>query len=173
MVPIGKSIDMTLTYRSHAIRIGQLTMGGETPVCIQSMTNTDTNHIDASVEQCIRMIQEGAQLVRLTTQGKREVKSLATIRNLLQAKGFFTPVVADIHFKPDLALDAARVVEKIRINPGNYLKGNSVDELLPRLIQVCKEHGTAMRIGVNHGSLNDSILNRILQRAWSNRPCSS
>ncbi len=160
MVPIGKSIDMTPTYRSHAIQIGHLTMGGETPVCLQSMTNTDTNNIEASVEQCIHMIDKGAQLVRLTTQGKREVKSLAAIRNRLQDKGFKTPVVADIHFKPDLALDAARVVEKIRINPGNYLKGNSVDELLPRLIQVCKEHGTAMRIGVNHGSLNDSILNR-------------
>jgi len=135
-------------------------MGGDAPVCIQSMTNTDTNHIEASVEQCIRMIDKGAELVRLTAQGKREVKSLATIRNLLLEKGLKTPVVADIHFKPDLALDAARVVEKIRINPGNYLKGNSVDDLLPRLIQVCKKHGTAMRIGVNHGSLNDSILNR-------------
>ena len=151
---------MTKTYRSHPIQIGHLTMGGDAPVCIQSMTNTDTNDIAASVEQCVRMINKGAQLVRLTTQGKREVNSLAAIRNLLLDKGLKTPVVADIHFKPDLALDAAREVEKIRINPGNYLKGNSVDELLPRLIMVCKKHGTAMRIGVNHGSLNDSILNR-------------
>ena len=160
MVPTGKLTDMTKTYLSHPIHIGHLAMGGEAPVCIQSMTNTNTNHIEASVEQCIRMIQKGAQLVRLTTQGSREVKSLETIRNLLQAKGLKTPVVADIHFKPDLALEAARVVEKIRINPGNYLKGNSVDLLLPQLIKVCKENGTAMRIGVNHGSLNDSILNR-------------
>jgi (E)-4-hydroxy-3-methylbut-2-enyl-diphosphate synthase len=160
MVPIGKSTDMTKTYRSHAVQIGHLTMGGDAPVCIQSMTNTNTNHIEASVDQCIRMIERGAQMVRLTAQGKREVKSLAAIRNLLLDKGLNTPVVADIHFKPDLALDAARVVEKIRINPGNYLKGNSVDDLLPQLIQVCKKHGTAMRIGVNHGSLNDSILNR-------------
>ncbi len=151
---------MTKTYQSHSIHIGHLTMGGDAPVCIQSMTNTNTNHIEASVDQCIRMIQRGAQLVRLTTQGNREVKSLEAIRNLLQAKGLKTPVVADIHFKPDLALEAARVVEKIRINPGNYLKGNSVDLLLPQLIKVCKENGTAMRIGVNHGSLNDSILNR-------------
>ena len=151
---------MTKTYRSHSIQIGHLIMGGNAPVCIQSMTNTDTNHIEASVEQCVRMVNNGAQLVRLTTQGKREVESLAAIRNLLLDKGLKIPVVADIHFKPDLAMDAAREVEKIRINPGNYLKGNSVDELLPRLIQVCKKHGTAMRIGVNHGSLNDSILNR-------------
>lgn len=151
---------MTKTYRSHAIQIGHLTVGGDAPVRIQSMTNTDTNDIKASVEQCIRMINNGAQLVRLTTQGKRELKSLSAIRKLLLDKGLKTPVVADIHFKPDLALDAARKVEKIRINPGNYLKGDSVEKLLPRLIQVCKKHGTAMRIGVNHGSLNDSILDR-------------
>jgi (E)-4-hydroxy-3-methylbut-2-enyl-diphosphate synthase len=151
---------MTLSYRSHSIQIGPLVLGGESPVCIQSMTNTDTNLVEASVEQCIRMIHQGAQLVRLTTQGKREVKNLEVIRDLLRAKGFNTPLVADIHFKPDLALDAARVVDKIRINPGNYLKGNSVAELLPRLIQVCKENGAAMRIGVNHGSLHEAILKR-------------
>ena len=160
MGPTGKSIDIAVTYRSRSIQIGSLTLGGDAPVCIQSMTNTDTNQVEASVDQCIRMIKQGAQLVRLTCQGNKELKSLATIRTRLLEKGLNTPVVADIHFKPDLALEAARIVEKIRINPGNYLKGNSVDDLLPRLIQVCKENGTAMRIGVNHGSLSEPILNQ-------------
>ncbi|MEN8201715.1 MAG: (E)-4-hydroxy-3-methylbut-2-enyl-diphosphate synthase [Bacteroidota bacterium] len=150
---------MTPTYRSHSISIGSLTLGGVAPVRIQSMTNTDTNDVDASVEQCRRMISAGASLVRLTTQGKREVQNLAVVRNRLRSEGLETPVVADIHFKPGLALEAARVVDKIRINPGNYLKGNTIDATLSELISVCKEEGCAMRIGVNHGSLNESILN--------------
>jgi len=159
MVPTGKSTDMIAAYRSHSFSIGKLTMGGAAPVRIQSMASTDTNDIEASVEQCKRMIASGSELVRLTTQGKREVQSLASIRQLLRADGLETPVVADIHFKPDLALEAARVADKIRINPGNYLKDSSVDATLSELIAVCRESGTAMRIGVNHGSLNESILN--------------
>jgi len=161
MVPTGKSTDMTLIYRSHPVSIGKLTLGGEAPVCIQSMTNTDTNDVEASLEQCIRMISSGASLVRLTTQGTKEVQNLAVIRKRLRSRGLETPLVADIHFKPALAIEAARVVEKIRINPGNYLKGNSVDATLSELIEVCKETGTAIRIGVNHGSLNESIVNKI------------
>lgn len=159
MVPTGKSTDMIPAYRSDAFFIGSLTLGGDAPVRIQSMTTTDTNNVEASVEQCKRMIACGAELVRLTTQGKREVQSLATIRQILRSEGLEAPVVADIHFKPDLAVDAARSVDKIRINPGNYLKGSSVDATLSKLITLCKAHGTAMRIGVNHGSLNESILN--------------
>ena len=87
------------------------------------MTNTDTNDVEASVDQCIRMIEAGAELVRLTTQGRREVESLGKIRETLQKVGYHVPVVADIHFKPELALEAAGVCDKIRINPGNYLKG--------------------------------------------------
>jgi len=159
MVPTGKSGDSSHIYRSHPVKIGSLFLGGDVPVSIQSMTNTDTNNVEASVEQCRRMISGGSSLVRLTTQGKKELKNLALIRNILHAEGLDTPVVADIHFKAGLALEAARVVDKIRINPGNYLKGDLVDAPLTELISVCKETGAAIRIGVNHGSLNESILN--------------
>ena len=104
------------------------------------------------------MIEAGAELVRLTTQGKRELLSLAKIRKMLHSSGFKVPVVADIHFKPELALEAAGLADKIRINPGNYLRGKKIDALLPELIKACREHGTAIRIGVNHGSLDPSIL---------------
>jgi (E)-4-hydroxy-3-methylbut-2-enyl-diphosphate synthase len=146
-------------YRSHPITIGSLQLGGAYPVRIQSMTNTDTNDVKASVAQCIQMIEAGAELVRLTTQGKQEVKSLEKIRKELHRAGYRVPLVADIHFKPGLALEAARVTEKIRINPGNYLKGKSVHDLLPELLKTCREKKTAIRIGVNHGSLDDFILN--------------
>lgn len=145
-------------YRSKAISIGSLQLGGDHPVRIQSMANTDTNDVKASVDQCIRMIDAGAELVRLTTQGKREVQNLEIIRKELHAAGYRIPVVADIHFKPELALDAAAITDKIRINPGNYLRGKSVETLLPELLKVCQEKGTAIRIGVNHGSLDESIL---------------
>lgn len=151
---------MTPTYRSKSISIGPLTLGGSLPVRTQSMTNTDTNQVDASADQCIRMIDAGAHMVRLTTQGKREVLSLGKVMEILRLKGYDTPVVADIHFKPQLALVAARVAEKIRINPGNYLKDASVETLLPKLLHTCKKHNTSIRIGVNHGSLDESILNK-------------
>jgi len=145
-------------YRSNVISIGLLHLGGEHPVRIQSMTNTDTNDIQASLEQSIRMIEAGSELVRLTTQGKREVESLKKIGEELRKAGYDVPLVADIHFKPQLAMEAVRVTEKIRINPGNYIKGGTLDALLPELIRRCKEEGTAIRIGVNHGSLDESIL---------------
>lgn len=149
---------MEVPYRSCPVAIGNLTLGGGEPVRIQSMTNTDTNDVEASVAQCMKMIGAGAEMVRLTTQGKREVKSLAKIRTYLRSRGIHTPLVADIHYTPSLALEAAAVADKIRINPGNYLRGGSVDSLLPGLIKRCREHGTAIRIGVNHGSLDESIL---------------
>lgn len=147
-------------YRSHVISIGSLQMGGYHPVRIQSMTNTDTNDVKASVDQCIRMIDAGAELVRLTTQGKREVHNLVKIRKKLLSAGYRVPVVADIHFKPELALEAAGITDKIRINPGNYLRGKTVETLLPELLKTCRDKGTAIRIGVNHGSLDESILER-------------
>jgi len=147
MEPTGKSIE-----------IAGLELGAKAPVRIQSMCTTDTNEVEASVAQCIRMIEAGAELVRLTTQGSREVKSIARVREALRAKGYATPVVADIHFRPTLALEAAGLVDKIRINPGNYLKGAAVEGLLPQLLFRCKEQGTALRIGVNHGSLAPEIL---------------
>ncbi|MEN8229040.1 MAG: (E)-4-hydroxy-3-methylbut-2-enyl-diphosphate synthase, partial [Bacteroidota bacterium] len=150
---------MTERYRSRTFAIGNLQLGGDEPVCIQSMTNTDTNDVEASVNQCRRMIEAGAQMVRLTTQGKREVSNLSKIRKALHSMGFQIPLVADIHFKPALAIEAARVTDKIRINPGNYLKGKSPGSLLPELLEICREFGTTIRIGVNHGSLDESILN--------------
>jgi len=149
---------MAEPFRSRSITIGDLTLGGNAPVRLQTMTNTDTNDVDASVEQCIRSIEAGAELVRLTTQGSREVVSLARIRDTLDTKGYRVPLIADIHFKPLLALEAANVAHKIRINPGNYLRGQDVDMLLPELLEACKARGTAIRIGVNHGSLDESIL---------------
>lgn len=146
--------------KSSEISIGNLKLGGDQSVQIQSMTNTDTNDVQASLDQCIRMIQAGASLVRLTTQGKKEMENLARIRAELRRLSYDTPVVADIHFKPGLALFAAGKADKIRINPGNYLRGSSPDVLLPKLLEVCKAHGTAIRIGVNHGSLDESILEK-------------
>ncbi len=145
--------------RSTEIDIGKLKLGGEQAVQVQSMTNTDTNDVRASVDQSIRMINAGAALVRLTTQGRKEVENLARIRAGLRNFAYDTPVAADIHFKPGLALFAAAKADKIRINPGNYLRGSSPDVLLPELLETCKAHGTAIRIGVNHGSLDESILN--------------
>jgi (E)-4-hydroxy-3-methylbut-2-enyl-diphosphate synthase len=149
---------MPVLFRSRSITIGNLSLGGDAPVRIQSMTNTSTSQVEATVEQCTRMIRAGAELVRMATQGSREVKSLALIREALWAKGMAVPLVADIHFKPKLALEAARVADKIRINPGNYLGGGPVEEVLPELLQVCKEQGTAIRIGINHGSLAEPVL---------------
>ena len=145
-------------YRSNPLIIKDLHLGGDQPVRIQSMTSTDTNDVQASVDQCIRMIKAGAELVRLTIQGKRELENLKLIRQQLHQEGYNVPLVADIHFKPGLALEAAGVCDKIRINPGNYLKGGTVDVLLPELLTKCREKGTAIRIGVNHGSLDESIL---------------
>jgi (E)-4-hydroxy-3-methylbut-2-enyl-diphosphate synthase len=122
------------------------------------MTNTPTTDEQASVAQCLRMIRAGAQLVRLTTQGKREIKSLERIRAALASRGSDVPVIADIHFNPALAIEAAKVADKIRINPGNYLKGGSIEKLLPPLLETCRSHGTAIRIGVNHGSLDPAIV---------------
>ena len=165
-------------YRSDVIQIGSLTMGGDLPVRVQSMTNTDTLNTASSVSQCIRIIEAGGELVRLTAQGVREAENLAAIKSGLRAAGFETPVCADIHFNPGAAEVAARIVEKVRINPGNYadkrasfIKQELTDSewmaelertrerLLP-LIKICTEYGTAVRIGVNHGSLSDRIMTR-------------
>jgi (E)-4-hydroxy-3-methylbut-2-enyl-diphosphate synthase len=112
---------MSLTpYKSDIIQIGSLTMGGDLPVRVQSMTNTDTLNTASSVSQCIRIIEAGGELVRLTAQGVREAENLAAIKSGLRAAGFETPLCADIHFNPAAAEVAARIVEKVRINPGNY-----------------------------------------------------
>ncbi len=151
---------MTSTYRADAVTIGNITLGGGAPVRLQSMTNTPTHRVSESVAQCVELVKAGADLIRLTTQGKREVAALAAIRNQLTEAGVTVPLVADIHFNPRLALEAAGVADKIRINPGNYLKGMAVDTLLPELLDRCRNTGTALRIGVNHGSLHPTILEK-------------
>jgi (E)-4-hydroxy-3-methylbut-2-enyl-diphosphate synthase len=159
------------------VKIGKLKIGEEHPVLIQSMTNTDTNDIDASVEQCIRIAAAGGQMIRLTVQGLKEVESLMKIRRLLFEKGYNFPLIADVHFNPRVAEEAAKVVEKVRINPGNYTDKNhgkkinfseeeyqegvnTIHEKLKPLLEICKERKTALRIGVNHGSLSDRIMSR-------------
>ena len=161
------------------IQIGTLTMGGNAPVRVQTMANTDTNDVEASVAQAIAAIEAGAELVRFTTQGMREAESLVEIHKRLSAAGYGTPLVADVHFTPDVADFIAQYVEKVRINPGNYIKsikkkGDTSDytdeeffaerELLRqrfvRFLNICKKHNTAIRIGVNHGSLSERMMNR-------------
>ncbi len=159
------------TYRSSEIYIGNLALGGDNPVRIQSMTNTDTNDIDASVSQCKRMIDAGAEMVRLTTQGNREAESLGKVKEELLRAGYSVPVIADVHFNPAVAEKTATLVDKVRINPGNYTekrsglnaeysegsyaKGlNGVRERILPLLDICKANDTALRIGVNHGSLS-------------------
>ena len=159
-------------------RVGNTPMGGNYPIRIQSMTNTDTNNINASVEQAIRMIESGAEYVRLTAQGTKEAENLQFIKESLKQKGYNTPLVADIHYNPKAALIAAKFVDKVRINPGNfvdkradygnldygdvkYQEGlNKIREELIPLLRICKEHNTAIRIGTNHGSLSDRIMSR-------------
>jgi (E)-4-hydroxy-3-methylbut-2-enyl-diphosphate synthase len=165
-------------YISSVIHIGATPLGGNHPIRIQSMTNTDTLDTRASVAQCIRIIESGADYVRLTAQGIREAENLAVIKKELRKAGFDTPLIADIHFNRVAAETAARIVEKVRINPGNYVdkrasfkkieltekKYNEELEqihtkLLP-LINICRENKTVIRIGINHGSLSDRIMNR-------------
>ena len=165
-------------YKSSVVSIGFIPLGGNNPIRIQSMTNTDTLDTKASVAQCIRIIEAGADYVRLTAQGIREAENLAVIKKELRKAGFETPLIADIHFNPVAAETAARLVEKVRINPGNYAdKRASFDKqeftdaeyneelgrihtkLLP-LINICRENKTVIRIGINHGSLSDRIMTR-------------
>lgn len=141
-------------------KIGNVLVGGDSPIVIQTMCNTHTADIEASVEQCVRMHEAGAQLIRLTVQGMNEVIAIGRIKEILRAKGIDTPLVADIHFRSDVALAAAKVVEKVRVNPGNFHKDHSkACEDFRTLIDICKQYGTAIRIGVNHGSLGERITN--------------
>ena len=171
-------MDIQLTYhRRHTTttKVGNLEIGSEHPVRIQTMANTSTNDIDGSVAQANRCFAAGAELLRYTTQGMREVESLAQIHDTLDAT---TPLVADVHFQSDVADAAAKVVEKVRINPGNYIDPARKFKLIDytneeyqaelerlrnrfvQLLDICKEHKTALRIGVNHGSLSDRIMSR-------------
>ncbi len=133
-------------------------MGGQNPIVVQTMCNTHTSDVEASVAQCKRLALAGAQLIRLTVPGLKDVQNLASIKARLRAEGIDTPLVADVHFSSAIAIEAASVVEKVRINPGNFNKDHEQAVLqFARLVEVCKEHGTALRIGLNHGSLGERI----------------
>ena len=145
---------------SIQVKVGNQVIGGGAPILVQTMCNTHTGDVDASVEQCVRLHRSGAQMIRLTVPSIAQVDSLAQIHSRLRNMGIDTPLVADVHFSSEIAIAAAQVVEKVRINPGNFHKDHQkAREQFARLVAVCKEHGTAIRIGLNHGSLGERITN--------------
>ena len=146
--------------KSREVKVAGLTIGGGTPIKIQTMCNTHTQDVMPSVEQCVEMAAAGAELIRLTTQGMKEVEALKEIKKILRERGIETPLVADVHFSSDVAIEVAKVADKVRINPGNFAKEHSVAQSqFARFIEVCKEYNTAVRIGINHGSLGERIIN--------------
>lgn len=164
-------------FTTREVMVGNVGIGGNNPIRVQSMTTTDTMDTEATVAQSIRMIEAGCELVRITAPSMKEANNLQNIKDALRAKGYNTPLVADIHFTPNAAIVAAGIVEKVRVNPGNYADKKKFEEIeytdasyqeeLDRirekftpLVEVCKQHGTAMRIGTNHGSLSDRIMSR-------------
>jgi (E)-4-hydroxy-3-methylbut-2-enyl-diphosphate synthase len=164
-------------YKTREVKIGYVPMGGTNPIRVQSMTTTDTMDTIATVEQSIRIIEAGSDYVRITAPAMKEAVNLEKIKTGLRKRGYGTPLIADIHFTPNAAEHAARVVEKVRVNPGNYADRKKfkifqytdemyeaelerIRERFTPLVKVCKEYGTAMRIGTNHGSLSDRIMNR-------------
>ncbi len=164
-------------FPSRAVKVGSIGIGGENPIRLQSMTTVDTMDTEGTVTESIRMIDAGCELVRITAPSKNEAENLANIKKMLVDKGYNSPLVADIHFTPNAAEIAAKLIEKVRVNPGNYADKKKFEEIdytnetyqaeLERieerftpLVLICKEHGTAMRIGTNHGSLSDRILSR-------------
>lgn len=145
---------------SLTVKVGNVLIGGGNPIVVQTMCNTHTSDVESSVEQCVRLHQAGAQLIRLTVPSLGQVESLRQIKLRLREMGIDTPLVADVHFSSEIAIAAAEVVEKVRINPGNFHKDHEkAKEQFARLVQVCKANGTAIRIGLNHGSLGDRITN--------------
>lgn len=164
--------------QSSPVKVGSIQIGGDSPIRVQSMTTTNTNDTEACVAQAERIIKAGGELVRLTTQGRREAENLKNINAGLRADGYLTPLVADVHFNANVADVAALYAEKVRINPGNYVDPARVfkkieytdeeyaeeikkleDRFVP-FLNICREHHTAVRIGVNHGSLSDRIMSR-------------
>lgn len=142
------------------VKAGNVTIGGEAPIVVQTMCNTHTSDVEASVAQCVRLHEAGAQLIRLTVPSMAQVDSLKEIKSRLRAQGIDTPLVADVHFSSEIAIAAAEVVEKVRINPGNFHKDHEkAREQFAKLVEVCKANSTAIRIGLNHGSLGDRITN--------------
>ncbi len=163
--------------KTKEVKIGDLLLGNFHPIRLQTMTTTDTMDTMATVAQSIRCIEAGAELIRITAPSKKEAENLLNIKNELRKAGFHTPIIADIHFTPNAAEIAARIIEKVRVNPGNYVDKKKfeqidytdaeyveeIDRIRDRftpLVNICKEYGTAMRIGTNHGSLSDRIMSR-------------
>jgi (E)-4-hydroxy-3-methylbut-2-enyl-diphosphate synthase len=176
-LPYSNSLTEYKRFLTREVTCGSVGIGGNNPIRIQSMTTTDTMDTKATVAQSIRMIEAGCELVRITAPSINEAKNLEFIKKELVAAGYHTPLVADIHFTPNAAEYAARIIEKVRVNPGNYADKKKFEEIdytdsayekeLERirnrftpLVKICKEYGTAMRIGTNHGSLSDRILSR-------------
>ncbi len=162
---------------TREVKVGNLLLGANHPIRVQTMTTTDTMDTQATVEQSIRCIEAGAELVRITAPSKNEAENLQNIKDELRKRGYTTPLVADIHFTPNAAEIAARIAEKVRVNPGNYVDKKKFEQIeysdaeyaeeierirerFTPLVLICKEHGTAMRIGTNHGSLSDRIMSR-------------
>ena len=163
--------------KSSVVQVGNIPLGGDYPIRVQSMTTTNTMDTEATIKQSIKMIDAGSEYVRITAPSIKDARNLENIKNGLIKAGYDTPIIADIHFTPNAAMEAAKIVEKVRINPGNFVdrkkfehieySDKSYDDELARirerflpLVQICKEYGTAMRIGSNHGSLSDRILSR-------------
>ena len=164
-------------FKTRVVHIGNVPLGGHNPIRIQSMTNTNTLDTIATVEQCIRLVEAGCEYVRITAPGIKEAENLEKIKKELHNRGLDIPLIADVHFNPQVAEYAAKIVEKVRINPGNYTDKKNFKKLdysdaeyaeeiekirdrISPLIKICKDHGTAIRIGTNHGSLSDRIVSR-------------
>ena len=176
-LPYCNNLSNYSRFQTKEVAVGDVRVGGDQPLRIQSMTTTDTMDTMGTVEQSIRMIDAGCEIVRITAPSKKEAENLKNIKYELHRRGYKTPLVAEIHFTPNAAQIAARIVEKVRVNPGNYADKKKFEILeytdaqynaelerirerfLP-LVKICKEEGTAMRIGTNHGSLSDRIMNR-------------
>src|SRR2546430_5609008 len=163
--------------QTHVVMIGDVGVGGNNPIRVQSMTTTRTQYVAATAAQAERLVRAGCEIVRITAPTVRDARAIGEVRQILRARGIRVPLVADIHFSPEAALAAADYVEKVRINPGNYADSRKfavreysdaaynaelarIEERVTPLVLKCKERGIAMRIGTNHGSLSDRIMNR-------------
>lgn len=144
----------------YQAKAGKVSIGGDAPIVIQTMCNTHTSDVEASFEQCRSLYRAGSQLIRLTVPTLEQVENLRQIKEALRSEGIDVPLVADVHFSSQIAIACAAVVEKVRINPGNFHKDHEQAKMqFAKLVEVCKEHGTAIRIGINHGSLGERITN--------------
>jgi (E)-4-hydroxy-3-methylbut-2-enyl-diphosphate synthase len=172
-----ESLTQYKRLQTREVKVGNLLLGAGHPIRVQTMTTTDTMDTEATVAQTIRCIEAGAEMVRITAPSKKEAENLRVIKDELLKRGYTTPLVADIHFTPNAAEIAAKIIEKVRVNPGNYVDKKKFEQIeytdaeyaeeierirerFTPLVRICKEHGTAMRIGTNHGSLSDRIMSR-------------